>query len=451
MRERSKDLERVDAGLFKGSTSQGQDGPRAERPKTLRRLRNVYEGGGGGGGVGLAEDGEEAVCKRPGRGGGCPGVSGGPGDKSLSILSPFDEQEEWAKISEIMASFGSGLARDSVFVSELEKEFQSRMGAFCLDYMSCMSGMCGKAIQAKTPPYTRLESVPTLTLSSTTTKYDITASYYPFSTLVSVLTHSSSNSPIVGSSVGQWLASLGLAEYESLFHNNGFDDLDFINGVIEAQDLKDMGLNSDSDINTILGAAQSLPCKVNNNLAANNNNNNSLDAVSTADGSVAVSPVETWLKSIHLDCYVDTFHKHLYKDMERVRRIWEVELTAVLEIHKAGHRRRILTSVSGHQQPGPNLEDINADLNQLGSSNSLGLDLLIYQDSNLNFPVIGRLVYCEGNALYHATTEIETTFNWVSSDADRTVTFCNDKMWLPATSWWSQTPDKLLLAWEKGL
>nr|CAD7601594.1 unnamed protein product [Timema genevievae] len=354
MRERSKDLERVDAGLFKGSTSQGQDGPRAERPKTLRRLRNVYEGGGGGGGgVGLSEDGEEAVCKRPGRGGGCPGVSGGPGDKSLSILSPFDEQEEWAKISEIMASFGSGLARDSVFVSELEKEFQSRM----------------------------------------------------------VLTHSSSNSPIVGSSVRQWLASLGLAEYESLFHNNGFDDLDFINGVIEAQDLKDMGLNSDSDINTILGAAQSLPCKVNNNLATNNNNNNSLDAVSTADGSVAVSPVETWLKSIHLDCYVDTFHKHLYKDMERVRRIWEVELTAVLEIHKAGHRRRILTSVSGHQQPGPNLEDINADLNQL----------------------------------------IETTFNWVSSDADRTVMFCNDKMWLPATSWWSQTPDKLLLAWEKGL
>nr|CAD7460844.1 unnamed protein product [Timema tahoe] len=397
MRERSKDLERVDAGayfrtrkerkarlqlsskcLFKGSTSQGQDGPRAERPKTLRRLRNVYEGGGGGGGVGLAEDGEEAVCKRPGRGGGCPGVSGGPGDKSLSILSPFDEQEEWAKISEIMASFGSGLARDSVFVSELEKEFQSRM----------------------------------------------------------VLTHSSSNSPIVGSSVGQWLASLGLAEYESLFHNNGFDDLDFINGVIEAQDLKDMGLNSDSDINTILGAAQSLPCKVNNNLAANNNNNNSLDAVSTADGSVAVSPVETWLKSIHLDCYVDTFHKHLYKDMERVRRIWEVELTAVLEIHKAGHRRRILTSVSGHQQPGPNLEDINADLNQLiGRLQRLDYKYGPKHPSKKN----------DHNLWF------ETTFNWVSSDSDRTVTFCNDKMWLPATSWWSQTPDKLLLAWEKGL
>lgn len=49
-------------------------------------------------------------------------------DKSLSIMSPFDEQEEWAKISEIMASFGTGLVRESVFVSELEKEFQTRLG-----------------------------------------------------------------------------------------------------------------------------------------------------------------------------------------------------------------------------------------------------------------------------------------------------------------------------------
>lgn len=51
-------------------------------------------------------------------------------EKSLSIMSPFDEQEEWAKISEIMASFGTGLVRESVFVTELEKEFQTRLGIF---------------------------------------------------------------------------------------------------------------------------------------------------------------------------------------------------------------------------------------------------------------------------------------------------------------------------------
>lgn len=80
------------------------------------------------------DDGEDAVTKRPSascsRSGGSGAVSGSGIDKSqcLSILSPFDEQEEWAKISEIMKSFGSGLVRESVFVSELEKEFQNRLG-----------------------------------------------------------------------------------------------------------------------------------------------------------------------------------------------------------------------------------------------------------------------------------------------------------------------------------
>jgi len=127
-------------GLLKGSTSQGPDGGSrsspAERPKTLRRLKNVYDitSGTNGSAVKL-DDGEDAVTKRPpascSRSGGSGGaVSGSCTDKSqcLSILSPFDEQEEWAKISEIMASFGSGLVRESVFVSELEKEFQNRLG-----------------------------------------------------------------------------------------------------------------------------------------------------------------------------------------------------------------------------------------------------------------------------------------------------------------------------------
>ena len=129
-------------GLFKGSTTTGPDsGSRsspAERPKTLRRLKNVYDNpAGSNGSGGRLEDGEEAVTKRSsssrsGRGETVSTGSGsGPGgDKgqSLSILSPFDEQEEWAKISEIMASFGTGLVRESVFVTELEKEFQTRLG-----------------------------------------------------------------------------------------------------------------------------------------------------------------------------------------------------------------------------------------------------------------------------------------------------------------------------------
>lgn len=35
----------------------------------------------------------------------------------------------------------------------------------------------------------------------------------------------------------------------------------------------------------------------------------------------------------------------MYTDMERISRIWEIELQAVLEINKLGHRKRILYSV----------------------------------------------------------------------------------------------------------
>lgn len=116
-------------GLLKGSVT-------AERPKTLRRLRNVY--GQPACGMGTGTDGVGVG----GTGTGTAGERLEDGDvafrltdrdrerdeKSLSIMSPFDEQEEWAKISEIMASFGTGLVRESVFVTELEKEFQTRLG-----------------------------------------------------------------------------------------------------------------------------------------------------------------------------------------------------------------------------------------------------------------------------------------------------------------------------------
>lgn len=111
----------ISTGLLKGSVT-------AERPRTLRRLRNVYgpsacgmgTGGDGGGGGERLEDGEVSfrLSDRDRE----------RDEKSLSIMSPFDEQEEWAKISEIMASIGTGLVRESVFVTELEKEFQTRLG-----------------------------------------------------------------------------------------------------------------------------------------------------------------------------------------------------------------------------------------------------------------------------------------------------------------------------------
>lgn len=44
------------------------------------------------------------------------------------MLSPFDEQEEWAKISDLITNLGSGNAKESM-CNELEKEFQVRLGS----------------------------------------------------------------------------------------------------------------------------------------------------------------------------------------------------------------------------------------------------------------------------------------------------------------------------------
>lgn len=127
--------------------------------------------------------------------------------------------------------------------------------------------------------------------------------------------------------------------------------------MLEENDLKEMGITSELERQIILDAIKQLPAKI-HNLSCNNNNNNEQ------------SCVKTWLIRIQLEQYFETFDKHLYHDMERIKRIWDVELSAVLDIDKIGHRKRILASVSSgeHIISGPKLEEINADLNLLVSN-----------------------------------------------------------------------------------
>ncbi len=127
---------------------------------------------------------------------------------------------------------------------------------------------------------------------------------------------------------------------------------------------------NEADRETILQQCTSLPNQVGNFWSANavkNNTNNVKDLV------------KEWLDSINLGIYSDTFRKNLYNDMERIKRIWEVELTAFLEITKPGHRRRILASVnegklqclpqaSSETSLATNLDDLHADLDQLVSA-----------------------------------------------------------------------------------
>lgn len=132
----------------------------------------------------------------------------------------------------------------------------------------------------------------------------------------------------------------------------------FQNGILDDNDLREMGIE-ENDRQKILESAKQLPLKIAE--ISNNHNNNNISKNQNES-------VEDWLRNINLELYNDTFRKHLYVDMDRVKRIWEVELTAVLEIQKAGHRKRILASVSGEQNgPINHIENIDADLHTLVS------------------------------------------------------------------------------------
>lgn len=298
----------IAVGLIKGSTrvlenlSNNIQQP-VERPKTLKKLKLVYENSKSD--YNKTSSNSSSSEKE---------TENKENKERMSALSPFDEQEEWAKIQEIMASFGTGIVRESVFVAELEKEFQSRLKNLSFSQKNL------------------------------------------------------SNDAV--NTVEKWLQSLEMGEYAGLFMASGFDDINFLvsrslyyrrgfiiflkKGVLEESDLKDMGITSEAERQTIIEASKQLP----NKLSDQSNNNNNGDQNDTVDN---------WLKRIHLEQYSETFAKHLYHDMARIKRIWDVELSAVLDIEKIGHRKRILASVSSgeHITPGPKLEDINADLNFL--------------------------------------------------------------------------------------
>ncbi|CAH0382945.1 unnamed protein product [Bemisia tabaci] len=213
------------AGLFKGSVG----GSKAERPKTLRKLRNVYDPSLGMSEAPKKEEKHATAADSNSNSNSSTGTGTSNADKTLSILSPFDEQEEWAKISEIMASFGTGI-----------------------------------------------------------------------------------------------------------------------------NDLKELGVN-EQDVEPILKSASTLPNRAkevydrlhnNNTIYKNNNNSTTTNNNHDDKHNANEESVGDWLKEIGLECHAETFRRHLYAEMSRVRRIWEVELTAVLEIPKPGHRRRILASVN---------------------------------------------------------------------------------------------------------
>uniref|UniRef100_A0A7N9ANS3 Ankyrin repeat and sterile alpha motif domain containing 1B n=1 Tax=Mastacembelus armatus TaxID=205130 RepID=A0A7N9ANS3_9TELE len=127
--------------------------------------------------------------------------------------------------------------------------------------------------------------------------------------------------PLIGprcplQSVGQWLDSIGLVQYENHLLANGFDNVQF---MVSDQDLLEIGILNSAHRQRLLQAIRLLP-RV----------------------SILTSP---WLESLELGDYTKSFLINGYTSMELVKKIWEIELINVLKINLIGHRKRILASL----------------------------------------------------------------------------------------------------------
>nr|XP_012602202.1 ankyrin repeat and SAM domain-containing protein 1A isoform X3 [Microcebus murinus] len=139
-----------------------------------------------------------------------------------------------------------------------------------------------------------------------------------------------SGSRTLEQSVGEWLESIGLQQYESKLLLNGFDDVRFLgSNVMEEQDLREIGVSDPQHRRKLLQAARSLP---------------KVKALGY-DGNSPPS-VPSWLDSLGLQDYVHSFLSSGYSSIDTVKNLWELELVNVLKVHLLGHRKRIIASLA---------------------------------------------------------------------------------------------------------
>lgn len=172
--------------------------------------------------------------------------------KSLESLAPFNEQEEWAKISQIMESFGSGIVRESVFVNDIESEFKERLGLTCIDESE-------DEFQDKPKTIKKINKE---------------------------------------SEIKKWLDSIALPHVEEHLMENGYDDINFLNNIIVSEsDLEVCGI-PEKDRHKLLEEIIKLPKPL--SLAELNKN-------SKTSQTHTIDTLQKWLSSIHLEEYVNVF------------------------------------------------------------------------------------------------------------------------------------------------
>ncbi|OWK53787.1 Ankyrin repeat and SAM domain-containing protein 1A [Lonchura striata] len=109
--------------------------------------------------------------------------------------------------------------------------------------------------------------------------------------------HRISGSRMLEQSVGEWLESIGLQQYESKLLLNGFDDVRFL--------LKPLGCDGNSQ-----------------------------------------PSVPAWLDSLGLQDYIQSFLSSGYSSIDTVKNLWELEIVNVLKVNLLGHRKRIIASLA---------------------------------------------------------------------------------------------------------
>ena len=116
--------------------------------------------------------------------------------QSLSILSPFDEQEEWSKISQIIDSFGA----------DIGKQTEGGRG------------------DATTPNNSPVYDYPTLKKREK-----------------------------LASTIEEWLSFINLRQYVANFEDNGYDNINYMGGGLMAkEDLLEIGITDPKDISVLL-------------------------------------------------------------------------------------------------------------------------------------------------------------------------------------------------------
>ncbi|ETE73248.1 Ankyrin repeat and SAM domain-containing protein 1A, partial [Ophiophagus hannah] len=139
----------------------------------------------------------------------------------------------------------------------------------------------------------------------------------------------SSGSRMLEQSVGEWLESIGLQQYESKLLLNGFDDVCFLGcNVMEDQDLREIGISDPQHRRKLLQAARSLP------------------KVKSLGYDGTQPSVPAWLDSLGLQDYIQSFLSSGYSSIDSVKNLWELELVNVLKVNLLGHRKRIIASLA---------------------------------------------------------------------------------------------------------